>query len=224
MLCQTGLASLKVCDRTPMITTPGVLESFGESFLKCWQPFCAADKKNCLCQDKSLWRKSDFLCLFSATEHRSARAHWLDPWTHRHALRQSVVQQGRHFPYALPEVSNTHREKVSSSFKTNRPCFCDHLGFFFLIFSFPFFICALCQLLSLSFSVARFHRGDVLVTTATGVMTEEEGERWGLVPTHAYAVLDIRDYKVSISVSSRALRFTWERKWKTQALMIQCYQ
>uniref|UniRef100_A0A8C2X587 Calpain 7 n=1 Tax=Cyclopterus lumpus TaxID=8103 RepID=A0A8C2X587_CYCLU len=41
----------------------------------------------------------------------------------------------------------------------------------------------------------RFHRGDVLVTTATGVMTEEEGERWGLVPTHAYAVLDIRDHK-----------------------------
>lgn len=48
-------------------------------------------------------------------------------------------------------------------------------------------------------SVARFHRGDVLVTTATGVMTEEEGERWGLVPTHAYAVLDIREYKVSVS-------------------------
>lgn len=29
-------------------------------------------------------------------------------------------------------------------------------------------------------------------------MSEEEGERWGLVPTHAYAVLDIRDYKVGI--------------------------
>lgn len=46
-------------------------------------------------------------------------------------------------------------------------------------------------------SSTRFHRGDVLVTTATGVMTEEEGERWGLVPTHAYAVLDVREFKVS---------------------------
>uniref|UniRef100_A0A673IB56 Calpain-7-like n=1 Tax=Sinocyclocheilus rhinocerous TaxID=307959 RepID=A0A673IB56_9TELE len=45
----------------------------------------------------------------------------------------------------------------------------------------------------------RFHRGDVLITTATGVMTEEEGEMWGLVPTHAYAVLDIREYKVKLT-------------------------
>ncbi|MEE6466241.1 hypothetical protein FKM82_006881 [Ascaphus truei] len=41
----------------------------------------------------------------------------------------------------------------------------------------------------------RFHKGDVLITTATGVMSDEEGEKWGLVPTHAYAVLDIREYK-----------------------------
>lgn len=49
---------------------------------------------------------------------------------------------------------------------------------------------------SLSFFLNRFHKGDVLITTATGVMSEEEGEKWGLVPTHAYAVLDIREYKV----------------------------
>ncbi|XP_065731824.1 calpain-7 isoform X4 [Phocoena phocoena] len=41
----------------------------------------------------------------------------------------------------------------------------------------------------------RFHKGDVLITASTGVMTEAEGERWGLVPTHAYAVLDIREFK-----------------------------
>ena len=52
----------------------------------------------------------------------------------------------------------------------------------------------------------RFHRGDVLVTTATGVMTEEEGEKWGLVPTHAYAVLDIRDHKVSMLALSNAVQ------------------
>ena len=39
----------------------------------------------------------------------------------------------------------------------------------------------------------RFHKGDVLVTLATGEMTDAEADRAGLVPTHAYAMLDIRD-------------------------------
>ncbi|KAM5314758.1 calpain-7 isoform 2-T2 [Glossophaga mutica] len=41
----------------------------------------------------------------------------------------------------------------------------------------------------------RFHKGDVLITASTGMMTEAEGDKWGLVPTHAYAVLDIREFK-----------------------------
>ena len=39
----------------------------------------------------------------------------------------------------------------------------------------------------------RFHKGDVLVTLATGEMSDAEAERAGLVPTHAYAMLDIRE-------------------------------
>ena len=41
--------------------------------------------------------------------------------------------------------------------------------------------------------------GDVLITVATGFLTDSEGERAGLVPTHAYAVLDIRKIKVLYS-------------------------
>ncbi|XP_073955964.1 calpain-7-like [Choristoneura fumiferana] len=38
----------------------------------------------------------------------------------------------------------------------------------------------------------RLQRGEVLVTAATGNLSDEDAERTGLVPTHAYAVLDVR--------------------------------
>ena len=41
----------------------------------------------------------------------------------------------------------------------------------------------------------RFHKGHVLVTMATGEMSDAQADRAGLVPTHAYAMLDIREVK-----------------------------
>ncbi|ROT76129.1 Calpain-7 [Penaeus vannamei] len=43
--------------------------------------------------------------------------------------------------------------------------------------------------------IDRFHRGDVLVTVATGEMSDADADRAGLVPTHAYAMLDIKEVK-----------------------------
>ena len=42
------------------------------------------------------------------------------------------------------------------------------------------------------------HKGHCLVTIATGALNEAEADRAGLVPSHAYAVLDIRKVKVNI--------------------------
>ncbi len=39
----------------------------------------------------------------------------------------------------------------------------------------------------------RFRKGDVLVTMATGEISEADAERAGLVPTHAYAMLDVKE-------------------------------
>jgi len=39
--------------------------------------------------------------------------------------------------------------------------------------------------------------GNALVTIATGELSEIEADRAGLVPTHAYAVLDVRKVNVS---------------------------
>ncbi|XP_026826623.1 calpain-7 isoform X2 [Ooceraea biroi] len=38
----------------------------------------------------------------------------------------------------------------------------------------------------------RLHKGDVLVTVATGELSNLDADRTGLVPSHAYAVLDVR--------------------------------
>ena len=54
--------------------------------------------------------------------------------------------------------------------------------------------------------------GDCLITVATGDMTDAEGERLGLVPTHAYAVLQVREVG---GVRLLQLKNPWARiRWK----------
>lgn len=49
----------------------------------------------------------------------------------------------------------------------------------------------------------RLHAGHCLVTIATGALGEQAADRAGLVPSHAYAVLDIRKVKVSVQSVGR---------------------
>jgi len=58
----------------------------------------------------------------------------------------------------------------------------------------------------------RFHQGDVLATVATGEMSESAAERAGLVPTHAYALLDVREVN---GVRLFLLKNPWSHlRWK----------
>lgn len=45
--------------------------------------------------------------------------------------------------------------------------------------------------------LSRVNAGNVLATVATGDLSDRDAERAGLVPTHAYAVLDVRRVNVS---------------------------
>ena len=59
---------------------------------------------------------------------------------------------------------------------------------------------------------SRFHQGHVLVTMATGEMPEAQAERAGLVPTHAYAMLDVREVE---GVRLFLLKNPWSHlRWK----------
>lgn len=46
-------------------------------------------------------------------------------------------------------------------------------------------------------------QGRCLITVATGELSDDEGERTGLVATHAYAVLDLKEIDVSVNTVSR---------------------
>lgn len=58
----------------------------------------------------------------------------------------------------------------------------------------------------------RLHSGDVLITLATGPLSKSDEDRTGLVPTHAYAVLDIRMFK---GVKLFQIKNPWSHlRWK----------
>lgn len=60
--------------------------------------------------------------------------------------------------------------------------------------------------------VERFHKGHCLVTLSTGQMSQNEADRAGLVPTHAYAMLDIKEVK---GVKLFMLKNPWNHlRWK----------
>ena len=69
--------------------------------------------------------------------------------------------------------------------------------------------------------LSHLRKDDVLITVATGEMSDAEADRTGLVPTHAYAVLDVQKINVSKCFHASQLSLTnkfhriRERKVKT---------
>lgn len=47
---------------------------------------------------------------------------------------------------------------------------------------------------------AGLEQGRCLITCATGELSDEQAERTGLVATHAYAVLDLKEVNVCVSM------------------------
>ncbi|CAI2347405.1 unnamed protein product [Caenorhabditis sp. 36 PRJEB53466] len=64
----------------------------------------------------------------------------------------------------------------------------------------------------------RFHRGDCLITLATGKMSEDKQKRSGLVETHAYAVIDIRcvENKRLVKVKNPWTHSRWKGNFSDQ--------
>ncbi|ETN76311.1 calpain family cysteine protease [Necator americanus] len=63
--------------------------------------------------------------------------------------------------------------------------------------------------------LSRFHRGDCLITLATGKLSEQICERAGLVECHAYAVLDLRriDGKRLLMVKNPWTHLRWKGRY-----------
>uniref|UniRef100_A0A158P9L3 Calpain catalytic domain-containing protein n=1 Tax=Angiostrongylus cantonensis TaxID=6313 RepID=A0A158P9L3_ANGCA len=69
--------------------------------------------------------------------------------------------------------------------------------------------------------LSRFHRGDCLITLATGKLSEETCERAGLVECHAYAVLDLRkiDGKRLLMVKNPWTHLRWKGRYSENDLV-----